>query len=194
MVEYHHYYPPGVKRTIASGASSFVGEIDRSTALKYPLEPGGDFSRLEHEYKILGIIGQHHRIIGCKGFTNAGLYLERAAHGTIYQYLTALNIFALASTIYFIMTGHEVFPDIIDGEDGWAEQVKSRFETGMFPDDSHPCDIIAQECRRGQYSSAIKVLKDMRDQLGLASHQVDFNPTGERNRMDLSQRLKMLSY
>ena len=28
---------------------------------------------------------------------------------------------------YFIMTGHAVFPDIVDGTDGWQEKVVDRF-------------------------------------------------------------------
>lgn len=42
---YRHYCPPGVKRVIASGSSAFIGEVDESTVLNYPLEPSGDMSR-----------------------------------------------------------------------------------------------------------------------------------------------------
>ncbi|KAK1479523.1 hypothetical protein CCUS01_04652 [Colletotrichum cuscutae] len=61
--------------------SAFIGEVDDSTILKYPLEPGGDLTRLELEHK-----NSHHR------FTETGLYLERAVSGTIFKYLTASNI------------------------------------------------------------------------------------------------------
>ena len=35
--------------------------------------------------------------------------------------------FALGCNIYSIMNGHAVYPDIIDGEDGWREKVIDRF-------------------------------------------------------------------
>jgi len=88
VVEYYHYCPEGVQRVLASGSSAFIGEVDESTILKYPLEPGGDMARLKHEHKILILVGQHPRIIAQKGFTDAGLYPERAVNETVYKYLT----------------------------------------------------------------------------------------------------------
>jgi serine/threonine protein kinase len=249
-VEYYHYCPEGVQRVLASGASSFVGEIDDSTILKYPLEPGGDMSRLAHEYRILSLIGQHPRIIALKGFTDAGLYLERAVNETIYKYLVKsihnpptlqqrvawcrevteavdyihskgvihcdiqptnilidgelhakladfqgnyvldtgefmagwsgepcryfcpredefeanikTDLFALGSTIHFIMTNQEVFPDIVGGEDGWQETIKFRFASGIFPHDSHACDNITRKCWTLKYNSATEVFDDIR--------------------------------
>jgi serine/threonine protein kinase len=249
-VEYHHYCPEGVQRVLASGTSAFIGEVDDSTILKYPLKPGGDMSRLKHEHKILSLVGQHPRIIAQKGFTDAGLYLERAANETVYKYLTEsdhepptlqqriawcrevteavdyihskgvihcdiqptnilvdgnlrlkladfqgnyvlktgevvagwsgepcryfcpredefeanlkTDLFALGSTIYFIMTGQEVFPDIISGEVGWQERIKSRFTSGIFPDDPHVCNVITQKCWSLQYTSAGQMLDDIK--------------------------------
>jgi hypothetical protein len=80
---YRHYYPPGVKRVIASGSSAFIGEVDESTVVKYPLASGGDMSRLEVQRKLLEIVGPHHRVIGLKSFSGTGLYLERAVNGTL---------------------------------------------------------------------------------------------------------------
>jgi len=84
---YHQYCPPGVQRVIASGTSAWIGEVDESTVLKYPLTPGGDRSRLEVEYEILRIVGQHPRIIGLKQLSDDGVYLERAANGTLHDYI-----------------------------------------------------------------------------------------------------------
>jgi serine/threonine protein kinase len=249
VVEYHHYCPAGVRRVLATGTSAFIGEVDDSTILKYPLEPGGDMSRLQHEHNVLNLIGQHPRIIAQKGFTAAGLYLERAKNETIYKYLTesdhetspqqriawcrevteALNyvhsknvihcdiqptnilvdedlhikladfqgnyvsetgelvdgwcgepcryfcpredefeancktdLFALGSTIYFIMTSHEVFPDIVSGEIGWQERIKSRFASGIFPKDPHACDFVTEKCWNLQYGSADEALEDIK--------------------------------
>ncbi|KAB5511389.1 kinase-like domain-containing protein, partial [Coniochaeta sp. 2T2.1] len=41
----------------------------------------------EAEIKRLHTLGQHRRIIGLKGFTDDGLYLERAVNGDLFQYL-----------------------------------------------------------------------------------------------------------
>jgi serine/threonine protein kinase len=244
VVEYHHYCPPGVERVLGSGTSAFIGEVNASTVLKYPLEPGGDMSRLVLEHKILKMLGQHPRIIAHKELTTDGLYLERAANGTIYTYLTEwgqptpslqqriawcrevteaveyvhskrvihcdiqptnilvdeslhlkladfqgnyisedgkvilegwscepcryfcprddvfeanwkTDLFALGSTIYFIITGHEVFPDIMGGEDRWDEKVRSRFALGLFPEDSHA--VIQSRRNAGSRGTALPV-------------------------------------
>lgn len=57
---YRHYCPPGVKRVIATGTSAFIGVVDESTVLKYPLSPR-DVSRLEVARKLLKIVGPHPR-------------------------------------------------------------------------------------------------------------------------------------
>jgi serine/threonine protein kinase len=71
------------------------------------------------------------------------------------------DIFALGCTIYFIMTGHCVFPDIIDGEEGWADKVRDRFEQGQFPEDSHACSDIVLKCWKQQYEETTMVLQDV---------------------------------
>ncbi|EXK76768.1 serine/threonine protein kinase [Fusarium oxysporum f. sp. raphani 54005] len=249
VVEYKFYYPPGVRRVLACGTSAFIGEVDESTILKYPMEPGGDMTRLELEDKILTIVGRHPRVIGHKGLTAAGLYLDRATNGTVLEYLTDSNpgfslqqrvtwcrqiteavdhihtkrvihcdiqptnilvddnlnlkltdfqgrhlsehgniildgwssepcryfcpredefdatyktdLFALGSTIYFIMTGQEPFPDIVYGEVGWNERVKERFSQGIFPEDPHACSDITRKCWKQQYDSAKQVLENI---------------------------------
>ncbi|KAK0886864.1 hypothetical protein LTR02_017749 [Friedmanniomyces endolithicus] len=87
VIYYTHYCPPGVHRVIANGTATFVGEVDDTTVLKYPAEPGGDLHSLEHEYRIYKHIGPHRRIIAAKNFTKEGLYLERAPNGTVHEYL-----------------------------------------------------------------------------------------------------------
>ncbi|KAF2105207.1 hypothetical protein BDV96DRAFT_617909 [Lophiotrema nucula] len=84
---YYRYYPPGVKQALASGTSAWIGEVDDSTVFKYPLAPGGDMARLDVERKLLEIIGPHQRIIGLKGFSDTGIYLERAVNGTVAKYI-----------------------------------------------------------------------------------------------------------
>lgn len=247
---YYQYCPPGVRRVIASGTSAWIGEVDESTVLKYPLTLGGDMSRLKLEYEILRKVAKHPRIIGLKYLTSDGLYLERAANGTLHDYIVESNhppaslqqrlawcreaaeavahvhskrvihcdiqptnflldenlhlklsdfqgnyisetgniileggsaepcrffcprndpfhadiktdLFALGCTIYFIMMGHCVFPDIVDGEEGWDDRVRSRFENAQFPQDSQICSAITSKCWELEYGSAMELLQDV---------------------------------
>ncbi|KAM3552399.1 hypothetical protein ARSEF4850_007408 [Beauveria asiatica] len=234
VVEYHHYFPHGVYRILASGASAFIGQVDDSTVLKYPLERFGDASRLEHEHQLLHIVGHHDRIIAQKDLTGDGLYFEYAANGSILDFLLEpehatitlqqrrvihcdinptnilldenldieladfqgchvaengelllpalvgepcryfcpredefeanqeTDLFAPGSTIHFIVTGEEVFSDIIPGGYGWDDKVKSRFTGGAFPNDKHACSSIARKCWTRHYKSASEVLQDIR--------------------------------
>lgn len=84
---YNQYYPPDVKRVIASGGSAWIGEVDDSTVLKYPLAPGLDLERLKAEQRLLELIGPHPRIIGLKGVSETGILLERAVKGNLANYL-----------------------------------------------------------------------------------------------------------
>ncbi|KAL3470234.1 kinase-like protein [Aspergillus californicus] len=249
VVIYKQYCPPNVKQVIASGSSAFIGEVDESTVMKYPLVPSGDMSRLEVEKKLLEIVGPHERIIRLKGFSDDGLYLERATNGTLAHYLlesdnppsilqrvswcreaaeavawvhargvihcdiqptnllldeglhiklsdfqgkqlsrdgTVLldglsgepsrfycpradpfdadiktDLFALGCTIYMILMGHPVFPDIVDGEDGWFEKVREMFEKQHLPKDSHACSLITLKCWMKEYQSAVELVQDL---------------------------------
>ncbi|KAL2869024.1 uncharacterized protein BJX67DRAFT_371017 [Aspergillus lucknowensis] len=177
VVVYKQYYPPTVKQVTASGSSAFIGEVDESTIMKYPLAPGRDMSWLEIKRKLLEIIGPYKHVIRLKSFLDYRLYLERA--GILYYNIQPTNIlldeelyiklldfqgkqlsrdgivlldgrsgepsrfycpqanpfnadiktdlFALGCTIYLIIIGHPVFPEIIDREDRWFEKVQEKF-------------------------------------------------------------------
>ncbi|KAJ8131691.1 hypothetical protein O1611_g1936 [Lasiodiplodia mahajangana] len=248
---YYQYYPDDVKSVLNSGTSTWVGVVDESTVMKYPLAKDGETTRLDAEKKLLEIIGPHERIIGFKGSTKTGIYLERATNGTLANYLlkppnappstrqrlawcrevtegvahihsrsvlpcdlhphnllldeqlhikvsdfqgrhlaedgTILadgwageptrffcpredwfysdiktDLFALGCTIYFIMRGHAVYPDIIDGSEGWRERVYERFEKKQFPQEPHVCDRITLKCLHMEYESAEEVLQDIK--------------------------------
>lgn len=91
-VRYHYpYCPPGVTEVIGLGSSTYIGAVDESTVFKYPVAPGEDLERLEIERKFFEIIGSHERIIGFKGYTESGLYLERARNGDLGRYLDPDN-------------------------------------------------------------------------------------------------------
>lgn len=213
-------------------------------------------SRLEVEKKLLEIIGPHERIIGLKGFSDSGLYLERARNGHIANYLESTNpppsikqrliwcreaaeavawihsrrvlhcdlhplnillddnlhvkpvdfqgqrhsengevlldghsaeptrfycprddisyadvktdLFALGCLIYFIVLGHQVYPDSIDGEECWREKVEERFMRQQWPQEEHPCSAITLKCWKKQYESAQEIVQDMRSLEGSA--------------------------
>lgn len=69
------------------------------------------------------------------------------------------DLFALGSAIYFIMTGHEVFPELDSLEDD--EEIFSRFENELFPLDNHACYHITEKCWKQQYRSAEEVVSDI---------------------------------
>lgn len=242
------YCPPGVTQVLATDTSTFIGEVDEFTVLKYPLIPGRGVDRLDVEKKLLEIVGPHEWVIRLKGFSDTGLYLERARNESIGKYVlesdnplpsakkrlawcreaaeaaawihsrrvlhcdihpwnllldddlhvkladfqgrqlsesgevlldgwsgepcrffcprddpfdadVKTELFALGCTIYFIMMGHSVFPDIIDGEEGWHEKVRGRFENEQFPQDEHLCSAITLRCWRKEYDLPSKLLK-----------------------------------
>ena len=71
------------------------------------------------------------------------------------------DLFALRCTMYFIMMGQTVFPDIIDGADGWYDRVASRFAMEHFPHDSHACSGITFKCWLRQFGIAEDIVGQM---------------------------------
>ncbi|KFY35567.1 hypothetical protein V494_05801 [Pseudogymnoascus sp. VKM F-4513 (FW-928)] len=71
------------------------------------------------------------------------------------------DIFGLGCTMYFIMMGHAVFPDIMDGEDGWHDKVVDRFAKQQFPQDSHICSSVTMKCWLQQYNSAEDIAQEI---------------------------------
>ncbi|RDA95351.1 hypothetical protein CP533_3447 [Ophiocordyceps camponoti-saundersi (nom. inval.)] len=248
----NQYWPNGVHKILACGSTAFIGKIDDFTVLKYPRERGY-LACIEHEHRLLEIVGSHERIIAIagQGLTDCGLYLERASNGDLatfvlgsrqgdmslrnriawcrelvealvhvhskrvihcdvrpanvlldddlhikladfqgcllddngevlvstlvgepWRYYCPRNestempspktdIFALGSTIHFIMTGEEVFDDIKTGEVDWDKKIQSRFTEGVFPDDEHPLAMITRKCWMQRYGSASEVLEEI---------------------------------
>lgn len=69
------------------------------------------------------------------------------------------DLFALGSAIYFIMTGHEVFPALDSlGND---EEILLRFQNGAFPVDNYVCNHVTEKCWKQQYRSADEVAHDI---------------------------------
>lgn len=83
-------------------------------------------------------------------------YMPRC-HGDFASVKT--DVFALGSAIYFIMTGHELFPDLDSLDDD--DEIYSRFENGIFPTECHVCYEITDKCWSQQYESADDVVSDI---------------------------------
>ena len=245
------YCPDGVKQIVGRGCWCFIGMIDEETVLKYPKIPDeSTASGLQVESLLLGMLGQHPRIIGFQGWSDPGLRLEYAVSGDLSAYLTAnpatsleqrlrwciqaaealvyvhsmqiihcdisarnllldkdldlklsdfqglhissegttlldggsgectkswlprsfgqqpnvkTDLFALGSAIYFIMTGHEVYPDLLSHKEDDAEEIERRFREEEFPVDEQPCEEITGKCWKQQYECAQEVLQDLMD-------------------------------
>lgn len=82
------YEPPGVQTVLAIGSTSFVGDLGNNQVLKYPLV-AEDREAIEHEARIYDVLGIHPRILRCHGLDDAGLRLDRAANGTLRDFLEA---------------------------------------------------------------------------------------------------------
>lgn len=70
------------------------------------------------------------------------------------------DIFALGSTFYYIMQGHEPFPDLDPFDD--EEQIETRFTSRQFPKlESLLMNRVTHKCWAGEYDSAEAVLQDL---------------------------------
>jgi len=76
--------------------------------------------------------------------------------------------------IYFIMTGHCFFPDIVDGKEGWTDKVRDRFENGQFPEDFHTCNWIVLNSWNQRYNLTYMVLRDL-EAAKIRSEKVTYN-------------------
>ena len=69
------------------------------------------------------------------------------------------DLFALGSAIYFIMIGHEIFPELDSLDD--EEEIESRFRNGNFPTDDHACYKVTENCWNQRYKAAQDVVFDI---------------------------------
>lgn len=72
-----------------------------------------------------------------------------------------VDFFAFGSAIYFIMTVHEIFPELDTLEEEEEEELESRLKKGQFPTDNHVCSHITDKCWRQQYESASEIIFDL---------------------------------
>lgn len=71
------------------------------------------------------------------------------------------DLFVLGCTIYFVMMGHPVFPDITHGAGGWYDRFADRFAMEQFPQDSDACSAITLKCWLRQYGSAQDIVREI---------------------------------
>ncbi|KAJ5799200.1 uncharacterized protein N7518_001268 [Penicillium psychrosexuale] len=81
------------------------------------------------------------------------------------------ELFALGSAIYFIMTGHEPFPELDSFDD--EEKIESLYEEGIFPsaEQEHICYYITEKCWKQQYQSAGDVVRDITQLQGISEKE-----------------------
>ncbi|OLN95701.1 CBL-interacting protein kinase 4 [Colletotrichum chlorophyti] len=72
------------------------------------------------------------------------------------------DLFGFGSTIFFLIVGHEPFPEITGQIEGDDEEVERRFRSGEFPKEKHACTQIVEKCWKLSYNTAEEVLQDLR--------------------------------
>ncbi|PVH67283.1 kinase-like protein, partial [Cadophora sp. DSE1049] len=73
------------------------------------------------------------------------------------------DIFALGSAIYYIMEGHEPFPELNSLDDDDESEIIRRYTSGRFPPLSdHLASNVVHRCWSGSFESAMEVVEDLR--------------------------------
>lgn len=88
VIRFNAYSQEGI-RFLTQGTSCFIGIVDETTVLKYPIAKGdkATLALLGIEARMYQAIGPHKYIIGFKGQRKDGLLLDRARIGSIAEYL-----------------------------------------------------------------------------------------------------------
>ena len=74
------------------------------------------------------------------------------------------DIFALGSAIYYMMTGHEPFPELNPFDDDDEAEIVARYRSGRFPGlGVHGVGRIVHNCWSGAYGSASEVVNDLQE-------------------------------
>jgi serine/threonine protein kinase len=76
------------------------------------------------------------------------------------------DLFAFGSTVHFVMTGQEVFPDLspstYQDEEETEKEISRRFARKEYPSVSYPPVSIVRQCWQGGYTCAEELLMDLK--------------------------------
>lgn len=76
------------------------------------------------------------------------------------------DLFAFGSTVHFVMTGQEVFPDLSPStyhdEEEIEKEISRRFAEQEYPSVSYPPVSIVRQCWQGGYASTEELLMDLK--------------------------------
>lgn len=73
------------------------------------------------------------------------------------------DLFALGSAFYFILIGHQIFPELQSHIDEDEEEIEQRFRSGEFPVDLEIYSEVMRKCWTQEYCSAQEVVDDIVD-------------------------------
>jgi serine/threonine protein kinase len=87
-----YYRPDCVIAPCGIGSSCYIGHLDESTVLKYPLvDDEATRALLVAEAYMYQVLGSHPRILQCFGLGKHGLQLEYAPKGTLKEFLASAS-------------------------------------------------------------------------------------------------------
>lgn len=73
------------------------------------------------------------------------------------------DLFALGSTIYFILLGHIIFRDVDVRAPDASDVVEERLRKKEWPREQHACSAVSVRCWEQQYGSAEEVVRDLEE-------------------------------
>ncbi|KAK0109248.1 hypothetical protein ONS96_003070 [Cadophora gregata f. sp. sojae] len=81
------------------------------------------------------------------------------------------DIFALGSAIYYIIEGHEPFPELNSLDDDDELEIISRYSSGRFPPlRTHLPKGVVHGCWSGSFESAMEIIEDLRKVMETIQH------------------------
>ena len=141
-----------------------MGHLHQHSIFHCDLRPHNILMDQDFGVKVADVQGVHKSSSGATlldGFSreSSKYYMPRKNADVVHS---RTDIFAVGSTIHFVMMGQEVFPQIDGMGDGDDDIIYERFKLGNFPDDDHLLSQVTRKCWLGQYESALGIQKEIR--------------------------------